>query len=280
MKALADSLVKKFKAALGIHSPSKVFYDMAGWIIKGLVNGLSAGNLKELGTKVFKDFAGGALSSLNSIKGFLSGNFGSAGSSVTAWLKQAMAITGVPSIWLGPLSTIAKHESGGNPRAVNNWDINAKRGTPSMGLMQTIMPTFNAYKVKGLDNILNPVHNAVAAINYIKKRYGNVFNVPGIKSLLRGGKYKGYAKGGFFLNGPEVALFGEGGPEMALPLIGRNMFPYAQAVADNLARIFGGKFGGNGETHYHQWNIEAGDLNDVQQLIRIFEEFTQAVTSR
>src|SRR5690606_24425690 len=39
-------------------------------------------------------------------------------------------------------------ESGGNPRATNNWDINAKNGDPSKGLLQVIGSTFNAYAGK------------------------------------------------------------------------------------------------------------------------------------
>ncbi|MGM9924785.1 MAG: transglycosylase SLT domain-containing protein, partial [Bacillus sp. (in: firmicutes)] len=196
MKDLADSLVKKFKEALGINSPSAVFYDMAQWIIKGLINGLSASNLKNLGKNAFKDFAGGALSSLSDIKDWVKGglNFAGigAGGNVQGWIKQAMALTNTPASWFNGLVTIAQKESGGNPRAVNNWDINAKNGIPSMGLMQTIGPTFQSYKKPGFNDILNPVHNAMAAINYIKDRYGNIFNVPGIKSMMRGGKYMGY----------------------------------------------------------------------------------------
>lgn len=41
---------------------------------------------------------------------------------------------------LNALLTQMQHESGGNPNAINNWDINAKRGTPSKGLMQVIDP--------------------------------------------------------------------------------------------------------------------------------------------
>ena len=37
-------------------------------------------------------------------------------------------------------------ESGGDPNAINNWDINAQNGTPSKGLIQTIDPTFQAYR--------------------------------------------------------------------------------------------------------------------------------------
>lgn len=77
-------------------------------------------------------------------------------------------------------------ESGGNPNAINNWDINAKRGTPSKGLMQVIDPTFQAYKMPGYDNIWDPLSNMLAAIRYTLSRYG---------SLANGWKGHGYADG-------------------------------------------------------------------------------------
>lgn len=77
-------------------------------------------------------------------------------------------------------------ESGGNPNAINNWDINAKNGTPSKGLMQVIDPTFNAYKYPGYDNIWDPLSNILAAIRYTLSRYG---------SLSRGWQGHGYAQG-------------------------------------------------------------------------------------
>ncbi|RUU68582.1 hypothetical protein EOC06_39835, partial [Mesorhizobium sp. M7A.F.Ca.MR.362.00.0.0] len=43
-------------------------------------------------------------------------------------------------------------ESGGNAKAINLWDINAKRGTPSKGLMQVIDPTFKAYAMPGYNS--------------------------------------------------------------------------------------------------------------------------------
>lgn len=75
MKDLAKSLMTAFKKALGIASPSKKMFEMGSWIVKGLVNGLNAGNLKSLGKTIFKDFAGGALNTLDSIKGFFTGGF-------------------------------------------------------------------------------------------------------------------------------------------------------------------------------------------------------------
>lgn len=78
-------------------------------------------------------------------------------------------------------------ESGGNPNAINNWDINAKNGTPSKGLMQVIDPTFKAYAYPGYDkNIYDPLSNMLAAIRYTLSRYG---------SLANGWKGHGYASG-------------------------------------------------------------------------------------
>lgn len=80
-----------------------------------------------------------------------------------------------------------KTESGGNPRAINLWDSNAKRGTPSKGLMQVIDPTFRANARPGYSsNIYDPLSNMLAAIRYTVKRYG---------SLAKGWKGHGYAEG-------------------------------------------------------------------------------------
>lgn len=87
------------------------------------------------------------------------------------------------------LATIQK-ESGGNPNAQNNWDINALRGDPSIGLMQTIGRTFNAYKHPGHNNIRNGYDNLLAAINYIKHQYGTsdaAFNYVATHGYANGG---------------------------------------------------------------------------------------------
>lgn len=87
------------------------------------------------------------------------------------------------------LATIQK-ESGGDPNAQNNWDINARMGDPSIGLMQTISRTFNAYKHPGHNNIRNGYDNLLAAINYIKHRYGTsdaAFNYVATHGYANGG---------------------------------------------------------------------------------------------
>ncbi|CAM3436502.1 transglycosylase SLT domain-containing protein [Kibdelosporangium persicum] len=116
---------------------------------------------------------------------------------VQEWIQQALQVlranginvsdADVQKIW-----TIIQHESGGNPNAINNWDSNAAKGTPSKGLMQCIDPTFNSYKLPGHDNIWNPVDNICAGVNYAISRYGSLDNVPGIKAMANGGAYRGY----------------------------------------------------------------------------------------
>lgn len=65
-------------------------------------------------------------------------------------------------------------ESGGNPAAINNWDVNAVNGTPSKGLMQVIDPTFAAHKDAGYDDIWDPESNIRASMNYAINRYGSL----------------------------------------------------------------------------------------------------------
>lgn len=112
---------------------------------------------------------------------------------LNSWLQQAEQAAGVSGPqWTQGLDIIAQHESGGNPRAVNNWDSNAKAGHPSEGLMQTIGPTFQSYALPGHTDIWNPVDNAIAAIRYIQSRYGNINNVPGVRNVDQGQGYVGY----------------------------------------------------------------------------------------
>ncbi|WP_040695858.1 transglycosylase SLT domain-containing protein [Nocardia vinacea] len=90
------------------------------------------------------------------------------------------------------IATIIEKESGGNPNAINLWDSNAAAGIPSKGLMQTIDPTFNSYKLDGHDDIWNPVDNIIAGTRYAIERYGSLSNVPGIAAMSQGNGYVGY----------------------------------------------------------------------------------------
>jgi uncharacterized protein YukE len=116
---------------------------------------------------------------------------------VQDWIKQAIEELRKQGINVSEADAqriwqIIQHESGGNPEAINNWDSNAAKGTPSKGLMQTIDPTFNSYKLPGHNDIWNPVDNICAGVNYAISRYGSLSNVPGIKATEGGGGYVGY----------------------------------------------------------------------------------------
>ncbi|HVE81377.1 MAG TPA: LysM peptidoglycan-binding domain-containing protein [Myxococcales bacterium] len=113
------------------------------------------------------------------------------------WIQQAMQIlqqNGVPASKMNAqdIAMIIQHESGGNPNAQNNWDSNAAAGHPSIGLMQTIQPTFDSNKLPGHNDIRNPVDNIIAGVRYAIERYGSTSNVPGVKAVHNGGAYVGY----------------------------------------------------------------------------------------
>lgn len=98
------------------------------------------------------------------------------------WIRESldvMARYGIPGSYDGILRNVLR-ESSGNPRAVNLWDSNAAKGTPSKGLLQVIDPTFAAYHVPGTSlDPYDPVANITAACNYAADRYGSIDNVNG-----------------------------------------------------------------------------------------------------
>lgn len=96
------------------------------------------------------------------------------------WIREAMSIMkkeGIPGSYDGIHRNIIR-ESSGNRWAINNWDINARNGVPSKGLLQVIQPTFDRYHVAGTKkDLYDPVANIVAACNYAADRYGSMDNV-------------------------------------------------------------------------------------------------------
>lgn len=100
---------------------------------------------------------------------------GSGASFARSTIKKAQSILGGKfkgSYVLDNMMKLAKRESNYDSKAVNNWDINAMRGTPSKGLFQMIEPTFKSWAKKGYSNFSDPVHQAVSAIRYINGKYG------------------------------------------------------------------------------------------------------------
>ena len=155
-----------------------------------------------------KDMALSKVKSL--VSGFAtSSSSGYSTSGVEQWrnlAKTALLITGqYTESNLNALLTQMKHESGGNARAINLWDSNAKRGIPSKGLMQVIDPTFRSYAMEPYNkDIYDPLSNMIASIRYTVSRYGSLY-----KGWTARG-YKGYKNGGMPVNG-EVYVANENG---------------------------------------------------------------------
>lgn len=99
------------------------------------------------------------------------------------WIAEALRIMDMPQSYAPSVKKIIMAESGGNPRAINNWDANAARGTPSEGLMQTIPSTFRKFVHPSLAgrSITDPVANITAGVRYMVATYG-------IDTLASGGR--------------------------------------------------------------------------------------------
>ncbi|CAK1248873.1 Phage-related protein [Fructobacillus tropaeoli] len=197
LKNVTDLIVKGTKGMYdGLHS----FGDMAHGVFDNLYNPIA---------EWFKK-------GLEAIKSSLGRNAPS-GSGVERWRDQvidALKENGMSTeSWavnkiLKQIST----ESSGNEKAVQGGytDINTKTGDLAKGLMQTISATFNRYAFPGHKNIFNGYDNLLAAIAYIKNRYG--MNMSGI------GEGHGYANGGL-VSRHQIAQIAEGNkPEMIIPL--------------------------------------------------------------
>jgi hypothetical protein len=117
--------------------------------------------------------------------------------SLDGWIAKALGLMGLPQALADGVKTIIMHESGGNPNAINNWDSNARAGTPSQGLMQTIPSTFRACVLPSLAGrpITDPVANITAGIRSMIAHHG-------LSAVMNGGRrdangnYIGYGGAG------------------------------------------------------------------------------------
>lgn len=143
------------------------------------------------------------------------------GAGVSRWSSEAlsaMAELGIPGAYLSAVLRRMNQESGGNPTVVNKWDSNWTRGTPSVGLMQVIGPTFrsNAGPHVGTGPFsygvsVEPVSNIYAGLNYAGRRYG-----AGHGGFLGGVLYAMGKPGGYAMGGPvrlpRPRAYDNGGP--------------------------------------------------------------------
>lgn len=139
---------------------------------KGLLEKATNGLYNNLGH--YADLAHGAMDKLTQPiadwfkKGLekLEAQFESGGASPdlirAAAAKMHVAISGGD---ISHIMNVIQHESGGRANAVNNWDSNAAKGTPSKGILQFIEPTFMSYAMPGHTNILSPFDQLLAMFN-------------------------------------------------------------------------------------------------------------------
>jgi hypothetical protein len=117
--------------------------------------------------------------------GAAGGDLGIGGSGVQRWrgvVNQALAFMRQPASYADLTLRRMNQESSGNPSIVNTWDSNARRGTPSVGLMQVIRPTYADNRPPpGMDRgpylhgvSIDPMANIVSSMKYALKRYGSL----------------------------------------------------------------------------------------------------------
>lgn len=133
------------------------------------------------------------------IKALKKNGFEASASQVSAWMK------------------VIARESNGDPSVINTWDPNAKAGHPSKGLVQTIQPTFDAYKFRGHNNPLNGYDDLLAGIHYMKAKYGS-----GPNAFARVSGPEGYENGGIINTNQLIEVAEHNKPEMVLPLTNKS----------------------------------------------------------
>lgn len=112
---------------------------------------------------------------------------------VDGWIAEALDLMDLPQSYAAGIKNIIMKESNGNPEAINNWDSNARAGTPSQGLMQTIPSTFNAFVHPELadESITHPIANITAGVRYMIDTYGTATLEAGGRTNSSG-SYIGY----------------------------------------------------------------------------------------
>lgn len=195
------------------------YYDNAKGLVDRLTKGISYDGMSNLASNMGK----GMVSTFSGeMPAWVEKLFEECGQSISSYVASKGVTQWLPTVVRAlkmegqySLANVArtlfqmKTESGGNPKAINLWDSNAKKGIPSKGLMQVIDPTFKAYAREGFNkNIYDPLSNILASVRYAVSRYG---------SLAKAYRGVGYANGGIITK-PHFGLVGEDGDEAIIPL--------------------------------------------------------------
>lgn len=211
------------------------------------------------------------------------------GSNVDRWrstAEQALRMTGhFSTANLDSMMRRMNQESSGNPRAVNNWDSNARAGNSSRGLMQVIPSTFRAFAEKGYSSdIFDPLSNMLAAINYTDHRYPSLragwnrsggYKLGGIvgNPFGSGGMYHGASlmdTGGYLQPGVTTVLNKTGGYETVIP----------RAESEYLRNLATGKTSAGGDQYIYSPQQVDLDPQIERRTRREFEAFRNEAKKR
>lgn len=168
----------------------------------------------DLGKDKFTDYIKGFFEKYDDDFGGSASNPG--GSGVTRWkdtIKKAAAKMHVDLTGAGMNAVLRRiaQESNGNPTVTNNWDSNAKAGTPSKGLLQYIQPTLNSWVPRGVKADLSSGYAQLVALF----NDSNWLRDISVKGGWGPTGHKRFANGGF---ADQASIFGEDGLEAATPL--------------------------------------------------------------
>lgn len=183
---------------------------------------------------------------LNWIGDHLSENEGSMAGKPTGdhahWMKQAH----IPEKDWSSINWIVSSESGWNPHIVN-----PSSGTYGLGQMQS----YNLHYYTRHGSKSNPIAQLMGIMDYIHDRYGTVANAVRFRKA-----HNWYANGGI---ASSPSIFGEAGPEMAVPLI-----PSKSTRAWELIGKAVGILTANSNLNANQQRISNKDEKDEHDLLK------------
>ena len=202
---------------------------------------------------------------------------GSGSANARKAIKKAQAILGgryKSSYITEQMMRVAKRESNFQAGAVNDWDVNAKAGTPSKGMFQMIEPSFKAYAKPGHGNILNPTDQAISAMRYIVGKWVPIMG-SWRSAFKRAGDYA-YATGGVINTSGMYQLAEDGYPEIVIPTD-----PSRQSDAMKLLHLAASKITGrNNNKRPNQLStssVASNYSNNTDLLLRMIENQQQQI---
>ncbi|MDZ7933101.1 MAG: hypothetical protein U5N21_24970 [Rhodococcus sp. (in: high G+C Gram-positive bacteria)] len=192
-------------------------------------------------------------------------------------ILQALEMMGLPASNLGRTREQVDIESGGDPEAINLWDINAQNGDPSIGLLQVIKKTFDAmvHPLLADRGQTDPLASLTAGLGWVVNRWGG----PEQKWPTRAG----YRNGGWIFGGGDgtsdsVPVDASTGEYMVREAKARQYGPVLEAinsgVMDQMLQAsragFGGSRGGR------DISLSIGEINTYSEPAAV-REYRRAV---